>query len=158
MAKGNVFRLNLSESREGFCRRWRGRSFDVDGPKAEKAREPTVESLVRGIWRLRVSEAERRVRRVCNVEDSHKDRTEQCPWYNYSRESLSCTEFFVGLKAGGNIQIEAWCGQLYVYVFVCFCFVFFVFVFFSMRRAEQFCMWRWLLTGEAGRPEKRELQ
>ena len=37
-------------------------SFHVDGPKTEKAREPTVESLVRGIWRLRVSEAERRVR------------------------------------------------------------------------------------------------
>ena len=35
----------------------------VDGPKTEKTREPTVEtSLVRGIWRLRVSEAERRVR------------------------------------------------------------------------------------------------
>ena len=38
------------------------RSFHVEGPKTEKAREPTVESLVRGIWRLRVSEAERRVR------------------------------------------------------------------------------------------------
>ena len=37
-------------------------SFHADGPKTEKAREPTVESLVRGIWRLRVSEAERRVR------------------------------------------------------------------------------------------------
>ena len=24
------------------------------GPKTEKVREPTVESLVRGIWRLRV--------------------------------------------------------------------------------------------------------
>ena len=59
--KRNVFRLDLNESREGFCRRGRGRSFHVDGPKTEKAREPTVESLVRGIWRLRVSEAERRV-------------------------------------------------------------------------------------------------
>ena len=29
-----------------------GRSFHVDGPKTEKAREPTVESLVGGIWRL----------------------------------------------------------------------------------------------------------
>ena len=38
---------NLNESREGFCRRGRGRSFHVDGPKTEKAREPTVESLVR---------------------------------------------------------------------------------------------------------------
>ena len=60
--KRNVFRLDLNESREGFCRRVRGRSFHVDGPKTEKAREPIVESLVRGIWRLRVSEAERRVR------------------------------------------------------------------------------------------------
>ena len=51
----------MNESIEGFCRRGRGRSFHVDGPKTEKAQEPTVESLVRGIWRLRVSEAERRV-------------------------------------------------------------------------------------------------
>ena len=53
------FRLLLNESREGFSRRGRGRSFHVDGPKTAKAREPTVESLVRGIWRLRVSEAGR---------------------------------------------------------------------------------------------------
>ena len=59
--KRNVFRLDLNESREGFCRRGRGRSFHVDGPKTVKAREPTVESLVRKIWRLRISEAERRV-------------------------------------------------------------------------------------------------
>ena len=45
-----------------FCRRGRGRSFHVDGPKTEKAREPTAEILVRGIWRMRISEAERRVR------------------------------------------------------------------------------------------------
>ena len=62
LGKRNVFRLDLNESREGFCRRGRGRSFDVDGPKTEKALEPTVESLVRGIWRLRVSEAEWKVR------------------------------------------------------------------------------------------------
>ena len=60
----NVFRLDLSESREGLCRRGRGRSFHVDGPKTEKVREPTVKSLVRGIWRLRVSEPERRIREV----------------------------------------------------------------------------------------------
>ena len=58
--KRNVLRLHLNESREGFCRRGRGRSFHE--PKTEKAREPTMENLVRGIWRLRVSEAERRVR------------------------------------------------------------------------------------------------
>ena len=37
---------------------------------SEKAREPTVSNLVRRMWRLRVSEAERRVR---EVEDSHRD-------------------------------------------------------------------------------------
>ena len=42
-----IFRLHLNESREGLC--WRGRSFHVDGPKTEKAREPMVESRVRGI-------------------------------------------------------------------------------------------------------------
>ena len=50
------------ESRESFSRRRRGRLFHVQGLKTEKAREPTVESLVGGIWRLRVSEAERTVR------------------------------------------------------------------------------------------------
>ena len=30
--KENVFRLDLNESREGFCRKGRGRSFHVDGP------------------------------------------------------------------------------------------------------------------------------
>ena len=42
----------------------KGKSFQAEGPKTEKAREPTEESLVRGIWRLRVSETERRVREV----------------------------------------------------------------------------------------------
>ena len=42
MGKKIVFRLDLNEFREGFCRRGRGRSFHVDGPKTEKARELTV--------------------------------------------------------------------------------------------------------------------
>ena len=63
--KRNVLRFDLKESREGFCRRrGRGRSFHVVGPKIEKAREPTVESLMRGTWRLTVSEAERSVRDI----------------------------------------------------------------------------------------------
>ena len=39
-------------------------SFHVDGPKTEEEekREPTVQSPVRGIWRLGVSEAELTVR------------------------------------------------------------------------------------------------
>ena len=44
--KRNVFRLHLNEPREGFCRRGRGRSFHVDGPNREKAREPRLESVV----------------------------------------------------------------------------------------------------------------
>ena len=41
--------------------RGRRKSFHVDGPKTEKAREPKLEILVREIRRLRVSEAERNV-------------------------------------------------------------------------------------------------
>ena len=50
--KRNVFGLDLNESREGFCRRGRGRSFHVDGPETEKAREPKGESLVPGIGKI----------------------------------------------------------------------------------------------------------
>ena len=39
----------MNESREGFCRRGRGRSFHVDGSKTKKAQEPTVESRVRNL-------------------------------------------------------------------------------------------------------------
>ena len=60
--KRNIFRLHFNESRESFCQRGRGRSFHVVGLKMEKAQESTVESLVGGIWRLRVYEAEQRVR------------------------------------------------------------------------------------------------
>ena len=62
LGNSNVFRLHFNETSEGFCWRGRGRSFHVDGPKTGKTREPAVESLVRGIWKLRGSEAERRVR------------------------------------------------------------------------------------------------
>ena len=63
LGKRSVFRLYLNESREGFCGRGRERSFHADGPKTEKVREPAVESLTQGIWRMRASEAERRVRK-----------------------------------------------------------------------------------------------
>ena len=52
---------------EGFCRRGRGRYatklFHVEGPKTEKAEEPTVGSqVVTRNLELRVSEEKRRVR------------------------------------------------------------------------------------------------
>ena len=53
--------FQLKESREGFCRNGRAKSFHVEGPKTEKAHEPAVEILIRGICRLR-SKAQRRVR------------------------------------------------------------------------------------------------
>ena len=40
------FSLHLNESREGFCRRGRGRSFHVDGPKTEKARAKSATCVV----------------------------------------------------------------------------------------------------------------
>ena len=48
LGKRNVFRLDLNESGDGFCRRGRGRSFQVDGPKTEKEREPTTNTDRRG--------------------------------------------------------------------------------------------------------------
>ena len=60
--KRNVLSFDLKESREGFWWKGRARSFHAEGLKTEKAREPKVESLVRRIWRLRVSEEEQRVR------------------------------------------------------------------------------------------------
>ena len=47
------------EPRVGFCRRGRGRVFHVQETKTEKAREPTVESLVRGSWRPRYQKQSR---------------------------------------------------------------------------------------------------
>ena len=32
-------------------------------------------------------------------------------------ERLSCTEFFVGLKANGELETEVLCGQFYVWAF-----------------------------------------
>ena len=59
--KRSVLRFDLNVSTEGFCQRGRGRSLHVEGPKTEKAWEPTEENLAMGIWRLRISEAEQRV-------------------------------------------------------------------------------------------------
>jgi len=49
-----------------------GKSFHVEAPKTEKAREPTVETLVRGIWRLRLEYQKQGggYGRVCQAEDS----------------------------------------------------------------------------------------
>ena len=43
----NVLRFDLNKSRDSFCGRGRGRSFNIEGRKMEKAWEPTVESLIR---------------------------------------------------------------------------------------------------------------
>ena len=68
--------IDLSESREGFCRRGRGRSYQVEGPKTKKAQDPTVKSLVRGIsGGCEYQKQNGEYGRVCKVEDSHRDKT-----------------------------------------------------------------------------------
>ena len=37
--KKNVLRFDLKDSREGFCRRGRGRSFRAEGPKTKKKKK-----------------------------------------------------------------------------------------------------------------------
>ena len=53
------------------------RSFRVEGPKTEKAREPTVESLMRGMWSLRAEPEETVPGGWGSTEDSHRDKTEE---------------------------------------------------------------------------------
>ena len=104
--KRNVFRLPLNESRECFCWIRRGRSFHVDRPKTKKARKPKVESGARNLEAKSIrSRAE--YGRVCKVEDSHRNKTEQSLWYIYSRECLFCT-LSVGLGAIGETKTEVW--------------------------------------------------
>ena len=47
LGKRNILRLDLNESREGFCRRGRGRSFRIEGPKTEKG---TGTNIWTGRW------------------------------------------------------------------------------------------------------------
>ena len=44
--------------------------------------------------------------RACKVEDGHRDKTMQCPWYICDRDCSSCTEFFAGLGASGGTETE----------------------------------------------------
>ena len=46
--KRNGLGPELKESREGFCREGRGRSFHVEGTKTEKSLEPKAENLIGG--------------------------------------------------------------------------------------------------------------
>ena len=47
--KRNVLRLDVKESRKGFCRRGRGRSFHVDGPKTKGSGTNSGESGARNL-------------------------------------------------------------------------------------------------------------
>ena len=59
--KRDVFKSDLNESRECLFHRRRRRSLQVEGLEREKVQAPTAENLIRGIWKLIISEAEWRV-------------------------------------------------------------------------------------------------
>ena len=78
------FRLNLNESREAFCQRGRRRSFHVDGPKTQKAREPTmdIESAKTDLNRLEAESIRSRAestRGCVKLKTVTEIRAEQCP-------------------------------------------------------------------------------
>ena len=50
----------MKTSRDSAWRRERGRAFQAEGAAKEKAREPTVDRLMRGVMKRRESEAEQR--------------------------------------------------------------------------------------------------
>ena len=56
-----VLRFRLKASRDSDWRRGRGREFQAEGAAKENDRGPTVVRLMRGIFKRRESEAERRV-------------------------------------------------------------------------------------------------
>ena len=95
-------RVSVREERESH-------SMQMD--RRQKRRGNHQWSVVRGIWRPRVSEAERRVRE--GVEKLKTVKETRLIWYIYCRECLSCTEFFVGLGASGETETEKWCGEFY---------------------------------------------
>ena len=100
----------MSESREGFFSRrtGRGRSFHIEGPKTEKAREPTVESLVRGLRRLRVSETGQKSATGCVKLKTLTEIRRSSARDTFTAESvyLVLSEFFVGLGASGEMETE----------------------------------------------------
>ena len=53
--------VKSEEIQRGSSRKGRGGRSILSGPKSKKAREPTVENLVQGIWKLRIPESEQRV-------------------------------------------------------------------------------------------------
>ena len=81
----------------------------MNGPKTEREREPKVESFYRGIWRVKVSEAERRV----HDRDGHsrRDMKGQTCGYTSSLVCLSCIAFFVRRGASEESKEEELCDQ-----------------------------------------------
>ena len=145
--KRNVFRLDLDESREGFSRRGRGRSFHVEGPKTKGAGTNSGESGARNL------EAES-IRSGAERTGGHvKWKTVTEIRRSSVRDIFIAESVYLVLNSLPDWKrVEKFkqvlCGQFHL------CFFFFS----SMRRAAQFCIRRRLWTEEAGRPERRELQ
>ena len=91
-------RVSVGEVREGH-------STQIDW-KQKRRRNPQwrVWCEESGGWEYQKQSGE--YGRVCKFEDSHRDKTEQCPWYICSRECFSCIEFVVRLGPSGEIETE----------------------------------------------------
>ena len=101
--KNNNLRLDLKESREeeeghSTC----GEAKD----KSCRNQQWRVWCEESGGWEY--PEQSREYVSVCKVEDSHRHKTEQCLWYIYNWECLSCATFSVGLEVWVETTIEKW--------------------------------------------------
>ena len=90
--KRTVLRFYLKASSEDFCQRGRGRSFHVEEPDRKSTNQQ---------WRVRYKESgnweyqkqSRQYGRVCKIEDSHRDKTEQCTFCIYNRQCQTQTKW-----------------------------------------------------------------
>ena len=153
--KRNVFRLDWNESREGFCLRGRGRSFHVDGPKTEKgAGTNSGESGARNLETESIRSGAESTGRCVQLKTVTEIRRSS------ARDTVIAERVYLVLNSlldWKPVEISKQRCDMGSFTCTCVCLFFFFFFplsFFSMRRAEQFCMRRWLWTEEAGGPEK----
>ena len=118
--------LIWKEFREGFCPSGRARSSHVEVLKTEKVQEPTVESRVWGIGRLRVREAECRAQdntkhvQIFKVNPLFSAFNPKLWWFCYwTNQMFLISSFLWGERGGGwDLHTFNWEQQLeYIYIY-----------------------------------------